>query len=36
MAQPPLLPKTPLCLSRDDGDYSPVERAIRRAIENSA
>jgi hypothetical protein len=29
MAQPPLLPKTPLSLDRPDGDYSPVERAIR-------
>jgi hypothetical protein len=32
MAQPPLLPRQPLRLQRDDGDYSPVERAIRDAI----
>lgn len=32
MAQPPLLPATPLQLSREDQDYSPVERAIRLAI----
>lgn len=29
MAQPPLLPAEPLSLERADGDYSPVERAIR-------
>lgn len=33
MAQPPLLPATPLALRRDDGAYSPVEIAIRNAIE---
>jgi hypothetical protein len=32
MAQPPLQPATPLALERADGDYSPVEIAIRRAI----
>jgi len=32
LAQPPLMPKEPLRLSRDDGDYSPVEIAIRQAI----
>jgi hypothetical protein len=32
MAQPPLLPSQPLQLDRPDGDYSPVERAIRSAI----
>ncbi len=32
MAQPPLLPKVPLCLERADGDYSPVEAAIRLAL----
>lgn len=32
MAQPPLLPREPLRLDRADGDYSPVEIAIRRAI----
>lgn len=32
MAQPPLLPATPLQLERDDGDYSPVEQAIRQAL----
>lgn len=33
MAQPPLLPREPLCLDRPDGGYSAVERAIREAIE---
>jgi hypothetical protein len=32
MAQPPLLPKEPLKLDRDDGAYSPVEAAIRLAL----
>ena len=32
MAQPPLLPREPLALDRADGDYSPVERAIRKAL----
>lgn len=32
MAQPPLEPAEPLQLQRADGDYSPVERAIRRAL----
>jgi hypothetical protein len=32
MAQPPLLPREPLQLDRDDGAYSPVEQAIRTAI----
>lgn len=32
MAQPPLLPRQPLQLDRADGDYAPVEIAIRRAI----
>ena len=32
MAQPPLMPSRPLSLERSDGDYSPVEIAIRRAI----
>jgi hypothetical protein len=32
MAQPPLLPRTPLQLERGDGDYAPVEIAIRSAI----
>lgn len=32
LAQPPLLPREPLRLTRDDGDLSPVERAIRRAL----
>lgn len=32
MAQPPLLPREPLCLARADGDYSPVEEAILRAL----
>ena len=33
MAQPPLLPAQPLELERADGDYSPVEIAIRTALE---
>lgn len=33
MAQPPLYPAAPLRLTRDDGDYSPVERAILQAID---
>lgn len=32
MAQPPLMPATPLALERADGDYSPVEIAIRNAL----
>jgi hypothetical protein len=32
MAQPPLLPRLDLPLERDDGSYSVVERAIRRAL----
>jgi hypothetical protein len=32
MAQPPLQPATPLALEREDGDYSPVETAIRNAL----
>lgn len=32
IAQPPLLPREPLNLKRADGDYSPVERAIVKAI----
>jgi hypothetical protein len=32
MAQPPLLPAEPLALIRADGEYSPVEQAIRRAL----
>jgi hypothetical protein len=32
MAQPPLLPAEPLRLDRADGEHSPVERAIRRAL----
>lgn len=35
MAQPPLLPATPLQLSRADGDYSAVEIAIKRALDGS-
>ena len=33
MAQPPLLPAEPVSLNRADGRYSPVERAIRAAID---
>ena len=32
MAQPPLMPAQPLSLNRPDGDYSPVEAAIRLAL----
>ena len=32
MAQPPLIPAQPLSLNRPDGDYSPVEAAIRLAL----
>ncbi|ATQ43003.1 phytanoyl-CoA dioxygenase [Caulobacter mirabilis] len=32
MAQPPLLPREPLRLEREDGGYSPVERAVRLAL----
>jgi hypothetical protein len=32
MAQPPLFPTEPLRLRRGDGDYSPVEQAIREAL----
>jgi hypothetical protein len=32
MAQPPLMPRVPFELSRADGNYSPVERAIRIAL----
>jgi hypothetical protein len=32
MAQPPLEPAEPLRLDREDGDYSPVEIAIRQAL----
>lgn len=33
MAQPPLLPKVPLQIDRKDGEYSPVELAIRVALD---
>jgi hypothetical protein len=32
MAQPPLMPREPICLDRADRDYSPVEQAILNAI----
>ncbi|MDC0717279.1 phytanoyl-CoA dioxygenase family protein [Nannocystis bainbridge] len=32
LAQPPLLPREPFQLERADGDYVPVEAAIRRAL----
>jgi hypothetical protein len=32
LAQPPLSPREPLRLERRDGDYSPVEEAIRKAL----
>lgn len=34
LAQPPLAHAAPLSLNREDGDYSPVERAIRNALAN--
>ena len=33
MAQPPLQPAEPFRLHRRDGDYSPVEIAIRQALQ---
>jgi hypothetical protein len=36
LAQPPLLPREPLKLNRDDGAYSPVETAIRLAVWSTA
>lgn len=33
LAQPPVFPRVPLSLERDDGAYSPVERPIREALE---
>ena len=33
MAQPPLLPREPLCFARTDGAWSPVELAIRQALQ---
>ncbi|KRQ96549.1 phytanoyl-CoA dioxygenase [Bradyrhizobium jicamae] len=33
MAQPPLHPAEPFSLARPDGDHSPVERAIRQALQ---
>lgn len=32
LAQPPLLPREPLCLDRASGEHSPVEQAIRNAL----
>lgn len=32
LAQPPLLPREPVCLRRSAEDYSPVEKAILKAI----
>jgi hypothetical protein len=34
LAQPPLLPREPICINRPGSDYSPVEQAIRIAIED--
>ena len=34
MAQPPLLPRTPLQIDRQDGQYAPVELAIRVALDS--
>lgn len=36
MAQPPLLPREPLCLDRADAAYAPVEIAIRSALSGQA
>lgn len=33
LAQPPLMPREPICLDRPNGEYSPVEQAILNAIE---
>jgi hypothetical protein len=35
LAQPPLLPAEPFLLNRTDGTYSPVEQAIRMALEGT-
>jgi hypothetical protein len=35
LAQPPLLPAEPFVLDRSDGTYSPVERAIRMALQRA-
>jgi hypothetical protein len=35
MAQPPLMPRVPFELTREDGDYSAVERAIRMGLNQS-
>ena len=35
MAQPPLHPRVPFELDRSDGDYSPVERAIRLGLDRA-
>lgn len=35
LAQPPLHPAVPLQIDREDGDYSPVELAIRQALTGS-
>lgn len=36
IAQPPLIPREAICLDRPDGNYSPVELAIIRAITTAA
>jgi len=36
LAQPPLHPAVPLQIDRADGDYSPVELAIRKALRSAA
>ncbi len=36
LAQPPLHPTEPLRLDREDGDYSPVEIAIRKALQEES
>ena len=36
LAQPPLHPALPLQIDRSDGDYSPVELAIRRSLQDAA
>jgi hypothetical protein len=32
MAQPPLIPREPISISREDDNYSPVEIAIRMGL----
>jgi hypothetical protein len=36
LAQPPLLPAAPFVLDREDGDFSPVEQAIKDALRDAS